>query len=178
MPINTIRIDWEQPWAKKHWESIRHAYSKSPYFGRYRELLEGFYARRDEFLADFTIATTIALAGELGIERTRFERSSSLPAEGRKTDRLVSILRHLGATHYISGPSAKDYIEEEKLGAVGINLEYMVYDYPEYPQLYPPFDPQVSVIDLLLMLGPEAPKAIWGTEADAPATIAEPRVNP
>src|SRR5512144_2053160 len=38
MPINKIRIDWEQPWTKRHWESIRHSYSKSPYFGRYRHL--------------------------------------------------------------------------------------------------------------------------------------------
>lgn len=176
-PINEIRIEWSHNWSRKHWETIRQSYSKAPYFGCYRDLLEGFYARHDDFLADFTIETTIALARELRIERTRFERSSNLPVEGRKTDRLVSILRHLGATHYISGPSAKDYIEEEKLGAAGIGLEYMDYDYPEYPQLYPPFDPQVSVIDLLLMLGPEAPKAIWATDADAPATAAKPRAD-
>src|SRR5437660_864197 len=48
-------------------------------------------------------------------------------------------------------------------GAVsqGRAIEYMVYDYPEYPQLYPPFEPQVSIIDLLLMTGPEAPRYIW-----------------
>jgi hypothetical protein len=38
----------------------------------------------------------------------------------------------------------------------------MTYDYPEYPQLHPPFDPQVSVLDLLLMTGSEAPGYIWG----------------
>jgi hypothetical protein len=79
---------------------------------------------------------------------------------GAKTERLISILQKVGATHYISGPSAQDYIEEELFRAAGITLEYMVYNYPAYPQLYPPFDPQVSILDLLFMTGPDALRAI------------------
>jgi hypothetical protein len=37
----------------------------------------------------------------------------------------------------------------------------MEYNYPEYPQLYPPFDPFVSILDLLLMTGPDAPRYIF-----------------
>ena len=75
---------------------------------------------------------------------------------------MINILTKLGADHYISGPSARDYIEEDKFKAAGITLEYMVYNYPKYPQLYPPFDPQVSILDLLFMTGPDAPKYIFG----------------
>ncbi len=75
--------------------------------------------------------------------------------EGVKTDRLVSILQKVGATHYYSGPSARDYIENEKFIEAGIKLDYMKYDYPEYPQLYPPYDPQVSILDTLFMMGDE-----------------------
>ncbi len=32
----------------------------------------------------------------------------------------------------------------------------MKYDYPEYPQLYPPYDPQVSILDTLFMMGDES----------------------
>ena len=80
--------------------------------------------------------------------RTKFLRSSPLGVEGTRTDRLIAITRHVGANHYISGPSAKDYIEPEKFEVAGITLEYMKYDYPEYPQLYPPYDPFVSILDL------------------------------
>ena len=107
-------------------------------------------------MADFTIEFTIALARELGIIHTRFERSSVLKAEGQKTDRLISVLREVGATQYISGPSARDYIEPDKFRDAGIALEYMHYDYPEYVQLYPPYDPFVSILDLLFMVGPDA----------------------
>ena len=109
----------------------------------------------------FTIDLTVAIAKELGLE-TRFVRSASLGAAGTKTDRLVQILTRLGATHYVSGPSARDYLEEEKLQSAGITLEYMTYDYPEYTQLYAPFDPYVTILDLLFMCGPESPARIWG----------------
>ena len=44
----------------------------------------------------------------------------------------------------------------------GIAVEYMTYEYPEYEQLHPPYDPNVSVLDLLLMTGSRAPEFIWG----------------
>lgn len=158
IPIQQIYIVWDKPWNVDHLKSIQHAYAKAPCFGRYLSLLEAFYNRHDQLLVDFTIEFTIALARELGIQHTQFVRSSSLGATGQKTERLVSVLQKVGATHYISGPSAKDYIEPEKFATAGISLEYMRYDYPEYPQMYPPYDPSVSILDLLFMTGPDAMK--------------------
>jgi WbqC-like protein family len=160
-PIHQIQISSDEPWAHKHWQTLLRAYGKSPHFKMYADELQAIYSRSWELLADFTIDLTLAAARWLGIQHTRFVRSSALNVSGVKTDRLVAILTHLGVTHYISGPSAKDYLEEEKLTAAGITLEYMVYDYPEYPQLYPPFDPQVSILDLLFMTGPQAATYIW-----------------
>ncbi len=161
-PIHEIRVCWDEPWNVKHWTLIKQAYSKAPYFARYAPLLEEFYSRQPEYLSAFTCEFTVALARELGITGTRFMLSSELRATGTKTDRVLSILQALNGTHYISGPSAKDYLEEDKLHAAGISLEYMTYAYPEYPQLYPPFDPQVSILDLLFMVGPRASDYIWG----------------
>jgi len=159
VPIKAVKIDQSKPWAKNHLKALTVSYSKAPCFKKYLPLLESFYERRDEFIADFTIETTTTLARELGNSHTRFMRSSELDGiTGEKTDRLIQILKRVGATHYISGPSAQDYIETEKFAAADITLEYMRYDYPEYPQLYPPYDPFVSVLDLLFMAGPDAPR--------------------
>jgi hypothetical protein len=157
--INQIKIVWDRPWNQEHWNSIRLAYGKAPYFSKYAGLVEEFYSRKPEMLADFTIDTTISLARTIGIDHTRFARSSEIAGvEGTKTDRLISILKKVGATHYFSGPSARDYIETEKFSEAGINLDYMEYDYPEYPQMYPPYDPQVSILDTLFMMGDETLK--------------------
>jgi WbqC-like protein len=162
IPIDQIRIAWDTPWSQNHLKALQHSYVRAPHFDRYLPLLESFYQRRDEFLADFTIDFTIALAHELGNTHTRFMRSSEiLGIDGQKTDRLVEVLQAVGGTHYISGPSARDYIEKEKFDRAGIGLEYMEYNYPEYSQLYPPFDPFVSILDLLFMTGPDAPNYIF-----------------
>jgi hypothetical protein len=161
IPINQIEIAWEQSWAERHWRAIQQSYYRAPYFKQYAPWLEDVYQRRPERLADFTIPLTIEIAQKLGICRTRFLRSSELKASGQKTDRLIEILNWVGASHYISGPSARSYIENEKFEAAGITLEYMDYHYPEYPQLHPPFDPHVTILDLLFMVGPEAPQYIF-----------------
>jgi hypothetical protein len=158
IPINAITTA-DDRWATKHLEALRRSYASAPYFDG--EWLERMYADPPSLLAEFTITTTIELAARLGICDTRFIRSSELHATGRKTDRLVDVLRKVGATHYLSGQSARAYIEPQKFDDAGITLEWIPYDYPEYPQLYPPFEPFVSVLDLLFMAGPEAPRYIW-----------------
>ena len=156
IPINQIRISWETPWNNLHLKALETTYSKTLFFKKYYPFLLEYYSRHDEFLADFTIAFTIAIAREMGINHTRFMRSSVLSVSGTKTDRLIQILQKVGADHYISGTSAKDYIENEKFLAAGITLEYMVYEYPEYPQIHPPYDPFVTILDLLFMTGSDA----------------------
>jgi hypothetical protein len=157
IPIKQIPICWDDPWAEEHWKAIQLSYQKAPFFKEYAELCQSFYQEKPDFLADFTIDLNIKLTRALGIQHTQFLRSSEISdIAGTKTDRLVNILQRVGATHYISGPSAKDYLEESKFLEAGISVEYMVYNYPSYPQFYPPFDPQVTILDLLFMTGPEA----------------------
>lgn len=159
IPINAV-VPIGNEWAANHFETLRRSYAEAPFFDE--GLLRVLYDDPPPLLADFTIATTIELATRLGIRDTRFLRSSAMHAAGRKTDRLIELLREAGATHYLSGPSARAYLEPEKFAEAGIELEWMTYDYPEYPQLYPPFDPFVTVLDLLFMTGPDAPRYIWG----------------
>jgi hypothetical protein len=164
LPINEVRISRAESWARKHLGSIRQSYGKAPFFAQYWPLVESFYAQPPELLADFTIATTKKLAEVIGITKTKFVRSSELQLEGAKNERLLALLRKVGATHYISGPSAKSYIDAAAFEAANVTLEYQVYDYPEYEQLYPPFDAQVSILDLLFMKGPAASDWIWGAK--------------
>lgn len=156
-PINQVEIDWREEWSARHLRAIRENYSKAPFFKTYSPWLDEIYQRRPTLLADFTIPLAIEIAQRLGNCHTKFVRSSTLQVSGQKTDRLIQILTQIGATHYISGPSARSYIEDDQFQNAGITLEYMEYNYPEYPQLYPPYDPFVTVLDLLFMTGPDAP---------------------
>ena len=145
-------------WPRKHWNSLRYAYAKAPYFATYKDILEELYLGCDSMLlSDVNLRFIRAFNEILGIE-TKLAWSMDYAVEEKDpTARLVALCLAAGATRYISGPSARDYIDEGKFAVAGIDLEFMNYEgYPEYDQLYPPFDHFVSVIDLILMCGPAA----------------------
>lgn len=146
-------------WARRHWESIVHNYSKAKHFALYREEFEQLYlGPQDSFLSQINYAFLSAICKILGIN-TRISWSDDYTSVEGKTERLVSLCKQAGATTYISGPAARDYIDETLFNNEGISLEYMDYSsYPEYRQLFPPFEHRVSIIDLIFNEGPDAPK--------------------
>ena len=94
----------------------------------------------------------------LGIS-TPLTSSSDYEADGVKTERLVNLCLAVGANVYLSGPNAQPYLDETRFREAGIAVEYMNYDgYPEYPQLYPPFEHAVTILDLLFSTGFAAPR--------------------
>jgi hypothetical protein len=83
--------------------------------------------------------------------------SSTLDAATGRNQRLIDICVKVGATEYLSGPSARGYIDEAAFGAAGVGVTFADYSgYVEYEQPYPPFDHAVSALDLLFCTGPQA----------------------
>jgi len=156
LPIDRVTI--AQPFADKHWRSIKQAYARAPFMETVGRELEDLYRQAGELnlLTDINVLFLKALSNYLGLP-TAFVRSSELNARGGQTERLVNICRELGAARYLSGPSAAAYIRQEEFDAAGIALEWMDYSgYPAYAQLHGDFVPAVSIVDLLLNIGPEA----------------------
>jgi len=76
-----------------------------------------------------------------------------------KTERLADLCKQAGGTEYISGPAAKDYIDESVFHDAGIKLSRFDYNgYKEYPQLWGEFTHGVAILDLLFSSGQEAPR--------------------
>lgn len=74
-----------------------------------------------------------------------------------RSERLIDLVTKAGGSEYISGPAAQDYIDTQLFEKAGIKLIWMDYSgYPEYPQLYPPFEHGVSVLDLIFNCGENA----------------------
>lgn len=146
-------------WRDQHFKTIANAYARAPHFREYSACLEDLYRGATEpRLSDVNRRFIEGLATILGITtRLSWSMDYDLP-EGR-VERLVSLCRQAGATSYLSGPSAKAYIDQDAglFAEAGIEVAYIDYSgYPEYPQLYPPFEHHVSVIDLILNAGPSA----------------------
>lgn len=167
--ICDIQISRRINWQKKHHKSIISNYSKAPFFKEYEYLLEKIYGKTTwDSLSDFNIYTTKLLARTLGI-KTNFVNSSKLNVQGKKTDRLINICKQLGSNFYISGPSAKNYIETQKFIENDIRLAYMNYEYPDYPQLFGKFNHFVTVLDVIFNCGEDAGKFIFMNNCEVEA---------
>ena len=99
----------------------------------------------------------IKISQEIFKFNTTFDDSRNYFLTQTKAERVLELLLKAKATDYISGPAAKDYLNEELLTSNGINLHWMDYSsYKEYPQLHPPFEHTVTVLDLIFNNGPNA----------------------
>lgn len=159
--IDEVEVS-EPDWAERHWKTIVHNYAAAPHFQESRATFERAYlecARAMRRLSDINREFIDAICATLGIP-TRITRSTDYPPEvPDRTGNLVALCKAAGATDYLSGPSARAYIEEEQFTREGIAVSYMDYsNYPEYPQLHDPFTHEVSVVDLIFNTGREAPR--------------------
>jgi hypothetical protein len=145
-------------WQSDHWKAICQNYKRSPHFAAISAALEPCYVGKEHAnLSELNRELTEVLCGLLGIS-TKLKWSWDYEIGEGKTERLVHICQQAGATLYISGPAARDYIDASLFDAAGIELRYFDYSgYPEYPQLWGEFQHGVSVIDLLFNCGSEAP---------------------
>ena len=149
----------EKDWNVKHWKTISSIYAKAPFIADYKPFFEKiFIGCTDESLSKINYRFITGISSLLGI-KTKISWSMDYKVADGKTERLVNLCRQANATEYISGPSAKGYIVDEMFDAAEIKLSYMNYDsYPEYNQMFPPFDHFVSIVDLIFNMGPESSK--------------------
>jgi len=149
----------DRDWNRKHWKTIVHHYSRAKYFQECKEFFEELYLGSTQtYLSQINYRFLTAICQLLGID-TKLSWSMDYRLVEGKTERLVDLCRQAGATEYVSGPTAKGYIDEEPFEDAGIAVHYMDYSgYPEYDQLYPPFEHHVSIVDLIFNAGPDAPK--------------------
>lgn len=151
--IKDVRIA-EFCWQKAHPASLRHAYAKAPFFKEIEDLLAlGYEAKHHQWLVDANIAFLMLVRDYLGI-KTRISFSSDYNVEGSKTEKLVNLCSAAGATHYISGPAAKAYIEPDLFERADVALSYITYPtYPQYDHVSS-YAAQLSIVDALMHCGP------------------------
>ena len=159
--VQTIReteIDGTD-WVEAHWRSIAQNYRKAPHYEEISTLFQPFYQQhRHTYLSTLNRELIVAVCAYLGIT-TKISNSWDYQLIKGKTDRLIDLCVQAGGTEYISGPAARDYIEEDFFIGRGIKLSWFSYTgYPEYPQLWGDFTHNVTILDLLFNCGKDATK--------------------
>ncbi len=154
--IKNTEIDGTD-WAKQHWRSMEQHYKKAAHFAEIASFVAPLYAQEYKTISDSNRAFIVAICDYIGIT-TRITSSSDYVLADGKTERLVGLCEQAGATEYISGPAAKDYVVPELFEEANISLTWFDYaGYPQYPQLWGEFEHAVSILDLLFNCGKSAP---------------------
>jgi WbqC-like protein family len=159
--IDEVGIAEDSRWRARHVAAIREAFREAPFAAAVEPVLGALTGTAWARLAELTIATTRLMAELLGVGVDTL-RSSLLGIDGGGSARVLAICRALGATRYVTGHGALDYLEHEAFEAAGIAVEYMDYDLSPYPQLHGPFEPYVTALDVLANTGAEAAAHVRG----------------
>jgi hypothetical protein len=139
-------------WQEDHFKTLVQNYRPAPFFHQIEPLLGDFYLGRTWTHLSQLNRYCIESITQLLSFRTRIADSKDFCLEGDRVSRLVNLLKQVGATEYLSGPSARGYLagHEGLFEEAGIQLSFKNYQgYPEYPQLQAPFEHAVSILDVL-----------------------------
>jgi WbqC-like protein family len=155
LAIDEVEIDNDQPWARKHWETLRLNYGKAPFFRDHAVFFETVYGQTWTKLCDLAWAITKYLLNAFDIQTTvRF--SSEIGTAGKKDELVLNLCREMKAEVYLSGPLGRDYLREALFKEHSIEVCYHDYHHPTYQQAYPGFEPYMTALDLLFNAGPKS----------------------
>ncbi len=135
LPIRDVKIDYGQPWLRRHWGCLQSAYAKSPYFEYYAADFQALYQRTPTFLFDFNVELLTLCLKFLGIKK---EITYTLSYQ---TDVEKSVF------------NARFLINPRKSEENGLFYQSIPY----YQTFGNDFVPNLSIIDLLFNAGPESP---------------------
>lgn len=149
----------EADWNVSHCMQLKQNYNKAPYFKEFYPWVEELYkCATFKTLTEINVHFLKAICTFFGVQ-TIFLDSRDFNLVNGKTERLVSICKEISATHYYTGPSARNYMDESLFLQENIQVTYFNYsDYDEYPQLFPPFEHSVCIWDLIFNKGHNSKK--------------------
>jgi len=156
LPINTLEINNDVNWRRKHWETLQQNYGKAPYFADYAAFFELLYKREWHLLSDLCWELTTYFLTSFHIT-VPLQYSSEMQPRCTKGDLVLELCKKVGAGTYFSGVLGKDYLDEEVFRGSGVNILYQSYQHPEYSQCrLKTFEPNMAAVDLLFNCGPQS----------------------
>lgn len=155
-----VEADIAEPgFWETHLRSIEMNYRRAPFFEEHFEGLSKVFQGIPEShsLADLNIRL-VQWFCEVFCIKTTMRRSSEMNLPGRRSELLVTLCQSLSADYYLSALGSAVYLCEDLhlFSDAGIEVGFQHYEHPEYRQLFPPFVPYASALDLLFNEGSEA----------------------
>ena len=162
--VDRIEIDNSNKaeWIWRHRQMLLSSLEKAPYwedaFSLFSHLHMDPSMHRWSYLSNMNQYLIARICEYLGIS-TKLVDARTLARTGRKTEKILALCHAVGAKRgdiYLSGPAARQYLDDGLLARHGLGVEWKTYDYPPYPQQWGAFEGGVSILDLIANVGKRA----------------------
>jgi len=177
--LDTLIMDKEihgTKWQQKYLDTIRYHYKKAPHYSsimpQIEECVTGFLRDGSTLLWKLN-ADLIHLYMDILDIDTHIELSTWYGVEEKGSRRIAELVRccfqsrnyytRFGDTcpvTYLSGPGGRNYLDCTDFRKYNIEVAYNDFKHPQYQQLYEPFMPGASALDLLMNHSPREARAI------------------
>jgi len=142
-----IQIVQDDKWRKRYLGILRDGYRRHPYF--------------QEYFADLNLEIIGLLCRSIGLSIPVVRASEMDLPESHSTELLLHICRKVGATEYLAGSQAGNYLEEDLFQAAGVKVLHTDFVHPTYPQQgSQEFVSHLGSLDLLMNCGPQAAEIV------------------
>lgn len=161
LKINEVTVQPRDKWLRKLLESIRHAYSKAPYYARVSELIGDVFGSTATCVSTLASRSVVDVARYLKLD-TEFVMSSQPYGNAtlKGPQRVLDICAKERADIYLNLPGGKALYEPRVFSEAGIELIFIEPSLPPYPQHSTTFCPGLSILDVLMFNDPDEARAM------------------
>jgi hypothetical protein len=160
--LREARIDYDQKWQKKHLKTIEQSYRKRPCFDAVFPMIEALIGSQYETLGSFNTATYLTILAYFtkvsAVNQPTVDYDDDLVPERNEDPShwMIELTEAAGGDTYLCGGLAvKEYLRTELFATRGLQVktqEWTPIPYPQFTEY--PFVPNLSIIDLLMSVGP------------------------
>ena len=160
--ISEVSINNRERWQHRQWQAIVSNYRRAPHWDYLAPFLEEMLSRPWDGIAELNIYGVKRLLQILAIPTPLYVASELPQFPDDPDERLIAIAKHFAADTYLAGSGGRGYMELDRYERNGIRVIFQEYHHPVYDQLFGPFEPFLSVVDLLFNKGKDSLRIVRG----------------
>ena len=180
--IKDVAIDYSTDWQRRLLRTIQTNYGKAPCFEETFSLLTSILNKQYETLMELNtesikvVAKHLDITTEIETDNSRFDdmeeelrqlddRYEAFPymlktRPVRKVARVIEMCKREGSDHYINAIGGMELYSKDEFARYGIQLDFIKTNPIVYDQFNNPFEPYLSIIDVMMHNGKEKTKQL------------------
>lgn len=152
--IEDVEIQEMGRWCGRHISLLTQSFEGARFANEAIGIVKKVYESPHTKIGALARTSLMAVCEYFGLtEGKEFIDVKDIGIKGCGSERVLSIVKKIGGSEYITGHGALDYLDHQAFENAGIRVRYMNYEKVPYPQLHGSFTPFVSSLDLIANCG-------------------------